>query len=117
MTLTLEPPADAVPMFHEVRVEDLAGESPAIDWLLEGYVAPGAVTLLTGGWKAAGKTTLVASLIKRLQAGGQLAGLQVRPGKVLVVSEEEKLHWRLRLAKHQFGGNVRWIFRPFRGRK
>jgi RecA-family ATPase len=95
MTLTLEAPSDAVPMFHELGVEDLAGESPAIDWLLEGYVAPGAVTLLTGGWKAAGKTTLVAALIKRLQTGGQLAGLTVRPGKVLVVSEEEKLHWRL----------------------
>jgi hypothetical protein len=117
MTVTLEAPADAVPLFHEFGVDDLAGESPVIDWLLEGYVAPGAVTLLTGGWKAAGKTTLVAALIKRLQAGGQLAGLQVRTGKVLVVSEEEKRHWRLRLAKHQFGDNVRWICRPFRGRK
>jgi hypothetical protein len=60
MTLCLEPQSDA-PLFHELGVADLAGESPAIDWLLEGYVAPGAVTLLTGGWKAAGKTTLVAA--------------------------------------------------------
>jgi len=50
-----------------------------VNWLWGGYLAPGNVTLLTGLWRA-GKTTLIAALLARMQAGGSLAGLAVRPG-------------------------------------
>ena len=58
-----------------------------VDWLWRGYLAAGNVTLLTSQWKA-GKTTLLALLLDRLRVGGLMAGLPVRAGKAVVVSEE-----------------------------
>ena len=56
-------------------------------WLWHGYLAPGAVTLLTSQWKT-GKTTLAAVLVARLKTGGMLAGLPLAAGRAVVVSEE-----------------------------
>jgi hypothetical protein len=81
-------------------------------WLWHGYLAPGNVTLLTSQWKS-GKTTLVAVLLARLKAGGQLAGLPVWPGKAVVISEESPLHWYRRDQKLHFGDHVCWLCRPF----
>src|SRR5438067_2210940 len=47
-----------------------------LDWLWQGYLAPGNVTLLTSQWKT-GKTTLLALLLDRMKSGGVLAGLPV----------------------------------------
>jgi hypothetical protein len=81
-------------------------------WLWYGYLAPGNVTLLTSQWKS-GKTTLVAVLLARLKAGGQLAGLAVTPGKAVVISEESPALWHQRNQKLHFGDQVRWYCRPF----
>jgi hypothetical protein len=56
-------------------------------WLWHGYLAAGAVTLLTSQWKA-GKTTLASILLSRMKNGGELAGLPVAPGRAMVLSEE-----------------------------
>ncbi len=56
-------------------------------WLWHGYLAPGAITLLTSQWKA-GKTTMASVLLSRLKTGGQLAGLSLAAGKAIVVTEE-----------------------------
>jgi hypothetical protein len=82
------------------------------EWLWHGYVAPGAMTLLAGQWKA-GKTTLLSALLSRLKAGGELAGQSVRPGRVLVITEEGPTYWRERGPANDFDGHVQWIFRPF----
>jgi hypothetical protein len=74
-------------------------------WLWEGYLAPGNVTLVTGQWKS-GKTTLVAVVLSRLGTGGVLGGLPVRPGKVVVISEESPAHWYYRSRKLPFGDHV-----------
>lgn len=58
-----------------------------IDWVWPGYLAHGAVTLLTSQAKT-GKTTLISALIAKMARGGELAGLTVRPARVAVVSEE-----------------------------
>ena len=79
-----------------------------------GYLAPGNLTLLTSQWKT-GKTTLVATLLARLATGGTLAGLPVRPGRAVVVSEESAEHWERRDARLRFGSAVGFICRPFRG--
>jgi hypothetical protein len=84
-------------------------------WLWQGYLAPGAVTLLTAPWKA-GKTTLAAILLARLRTGGQLAGLPLAAGKALVVSEEGPEHWQRRHRQLDLGDHVGWFCRPFRGR-
>ena len=84
-------------------------------WLWQGFVAAGNVTLLTSQWKS-GKTTLASLLLARLKAGGLLAGLDVRPAKAVVVSEEGPLHWARRGERLDLAGHVCWYCRPFRSK-
>lgn len=86
-----------------------------VNWLWQGYLAAGSVTLLTSQWKA-GKTTLLAALLDRMSAGGELAGLTVRPGRAAVVSEESPAHWSLRSQRFQFTDQVCFLCRPFTGK-
>jgi hypothetical protein len=86
-----------------------------IDWLWDGYLARRNVTLLTSQWKA-GKTTLVSVLLSRLASGLELAGRAVRPGRSVVVSEEDEALWVARDAELGFGGRASFICRPFDGR-
>src|SRR5207245_3028695 len=86
-----------------------------VPWLWYGYVAGSNVTLLTSQWKS-GKTTLLSVLLSKMREGGSLAGLNVRPGKAVVVSEESAMHWYRRSLKAPFGPHVRWLCRPFRGK-
>ncbi len=86
-----------------------------MDWLWQGYLAPGNVTLLTSQWKS-GKTTLLSLLLTRLGGGGQLAGLPVRAAKAAVVSEEAPSRWLRRAEKLGIGNHVCWFCRPFRGK-
>jgi hypothetical protein len=80
--------------------------------LWHGFVAPGNLTLLTSQWKA-GKTTLLSLLLSRRKEGGTLAGLAVKPGKSVVVSEESMSLWADRARLYNFGGKVCFIPQPF----
>jgi hypothetical protein len=84
-------------------------------WLWHGYLAPGEVTLLTSQWKS-GKSTLLAVLLAHLRAGGELAGLSLRAGKAIVVSEESPAMWYERSQSLSFGDHVCWFCRPFLGK-
>src|SRR5262249_11081689 len=116
---TDSPPAAAglsVPSFCAVSLPELQAASQArAGWLWQGYLAHGNVTLLTSQWKA-GKTTLLSVLLACLNTGGLVAGLPVRPGKAVVVSEESPAHWAGRSQKLDFGDHVLWLCRPFRGK-
>jgi hypothetical protein len=81
-----------------------------------GYLAAGDVTLLTGPWKG-GKTTLVSVLLARMGAGGSVAGRPVRPGRAVVVSEEDLKLWAMRCRRLGIGPHARFMCRPFRGRR
>jgi hypothetical protein len=108
---TASPPDPYVPLsYAELRSE----EAPR-DWLWRGYLLPGAVTLLTSLWKS-GKTTLLSVLLSRLKAGGELAGLPVRAGRAVVVSEESPELWWQRGRNLTLDGHVQWLCRPFRGK-
>jgi hypothetical protein len=85
------------------------------DWLWHGYLAPGNVTLLTSLWKS-GKSTLIAVLLARMKNGGMLAGLPVRPGRAVVISEEDPALWVERSRLVDLDGHVRWFCQPFRGK-
>jgi RecA-family ATPase len=58
-----------------------------LPWLCDGYLCRHALTLLTGQPKI-GKTSLLAALLARMGAGGELAGRRVEPGRAAVISEE-----------------------------
>ena len=90
-------------------------EHSTADWLWHGYLAAGNITVLASQWKA-GKTTLLATLLARMQSGGELAGLVVRPGKAVVLSEEGPAMWQMRNEQYHFGDNVGLVCRPFQGK-
>jgi hypothetical protein len=85
------------------------------DWLWQGYLAPGQLTLLTSLWKS-GKTTLLSVLMSRMKAGGVLLGQPVRPARALVISEENVDLWRMRHARLSLGEHVQVICQPFLGK-
>jgi hypothetical protein len=90
---------------------DLAAEASTTDWLWQGYLARENITLLTSQWKT-GKTTLLTALLAQLNTGGDLGGLQVMPGRAVVVSEEAPDLWAQRNLKLNLG-NHSWLCRPF----
>src|SRR5262245_65731214 len=111
-------PADSAPAtdssYQPLSPAELQAAVPiTVDWLWDGYLARGNVTLLTSPWKS-GKTTLLAALLAKLHSGGQLAGWTVRPGKAVVITEESKQQWAARCAKFAIGDEALCICRPFR---
>ena len=85
------------------------------DWLWQGYLLPGAVTLLTSLWKS-GKSTLLSVLLSRMKNGGTLGGLPVRAGRAVVLSEEPRAMWWERGLKLELDGHVQWFCQPFQGK-
>ena len=76
--------------FVLTSVDDMRAQvDPAADWLWDGYLRRGCVTLLVSQWKS-GKTTLVAALLSRLRAGGLFLGQTLQRGKAAVISEESR---------------------------
>jgi hypothetical protein len=85
------------------------------DWLWQGYLLPGSVTLLTSLWKSS-KSTLLTILLGRLKTGGVLAGLPLRAGRAVVVSEEPRELWWDRGRTVALDGHVHWFCQPFKGK-
>ena len=84
-----------------------------VPWLWHGYVALGFSTLLVGLYKA-GKSTLLAHLLKAMGHGGDLAE-PVAAGRALVISEEGGALWARRRDDLAIGGDhVDIICRPFK---
>jgi AAA domain len=92
-----------------------AASHHSVSWLWQGYLATGAITLLTSQWKS-GKTTLVSVLLSRLKAKGEFIGLPNAPARALVLSEEPPEHWLRRAKKLDLASHVGWICRPFLAR-
>ena len=84
------------------------------EWLWGGYLAPGSVTLLTSLWKS-GKSTLIAVLLEQMKEGGKLAGLALRAGRAVVISEEPASLWARRNRLLGFGPHLSWYCQPFFG--
>lgn len=105
--------ASTAPSQHLIWGHHIASDPPPpTSWLWHGFLAGGSLTLLTGLWKA-GKTTLVSHLLARRKQGGTLAGLEVKPGKTLVVTEESIPAWADRIRKGDYGNQVCFLSRPF----
>ena len=85
------------------------------DWLWQGYLARGNITLLTSVWKS-GKTTLLAGLLRALGGGEPFLGRPCAAASALVVSEESAAHWAERTRAIPVGPRARLVSRPFVGR-
>jgi len=90
----------------------LAAPDAPPDWLWEGFLVRGQVTLLTSAWKC-GKSTLLAMLLRERQRSGALLGRAVEPGVTAVVSEEPADLWRRRARQLEFGRDLTLFCRPF----
>jgi hypothetical protein len=85
------------------------------DWVWQGYLASGSTTLLTSLWKS-GKSTLISVLLARMKTGGTVAGLSVRQGRAVVISEEPPFLWLDRGLAADRDDHIQWFCQPFLGR-
>lgn len=81
--------------FNPLPLSALSSEKAQVTWIWEGYIAKGHLTLFSALWKA-GKSTLIAQLLKSIQSVKKLAGQEVTSCKVLVISEESESIWARR---------------------
>jgi RecA-family ATPase len=82
------------------------------DWLWEGFLVRGQVTLLTSAWKC-GKSTLLALLLAERPHQGVLLGRVVTRGGSAVVTEEPASLWMRRARELGFGPDLSLFCRPF----
>ncbi len=118
VTVELAPPernghAGAQPAAFPVPIlaSCLRPAEPA-SWLWQGYLARGTVTLFSALWKA-GKTTVLAHLLRSMERGGPFCGLEVLPSRVLYVTEESEGKWAERRDCLQLQDHIRFLVRPF----
>lgn len=99
--------------FNPLPLSQLSQEESPVEWVWEGFIAKKHITLFSALWKA-GKTTLIANLLKAIQEERALAGKDTYSAKVLVLSEESNAMWARRRAEHSITLPV-WISsRPIR---
>jgi hypothetical protein len=89
--------------------------SDSSEWIWNGFLKPGDITLLTSRWKT-GKTTLLAGLLGNLGTGAPFLDRAVRPARAWIVSEESRSQWAERIRLMPLGPNVCLLPRPFLGR-
>jgi hypothetical protein len=71
-----------------------------LEWFWHGYIPERSVVLLTALWKS-GKTTLLTHLLKAVSQGQtSFLGHLLRPGKVLIITQESDAIWAERLREH-----------------
>jgi len=90
-------------------------QSATADWVWDGYLARGNITLLTSQWKS-GKTTLLAGLLRAFEHGGTFLGRDCATASAVVASEESAAHWAERTRAIPIGSKSRLLSRPFIGR-
>ena len=76
-------------------IKDLTLENAKVEWIWQGFLAKGHLTLLSAFWKA-GKSTLVSQLLKAIQNGKSFAGQTTNLSKALILSEESETMWARR---------------------
>jgi hypothetical protein len=100
--------------FNPQKLEELSVEEFGVDYLWDGFIAKGRISILAAFAKT-GKTTLLSHLIKQMGMGGELANRFVVPTKVLILSEENPSDWVERKKELGLGDNVRMQCYPVLG--
>lgn len=81
-------------------------------WILDGYLSQGSISLLSALWKS-GKTTLIACLLRSMEAGGIFCGRELSPGRVLMVTEESEGRWARRRDALGLKDHIEFMVCPF----
>jgi hypothetical protein len=86
----------------------VSGPGADLKWVWNGFLAAGHITVLSALWKC-GKTTFLTYLLKAL-SGGEAAfcGLELCPGKVLVITQEAPATWKRRRDKYGLGKPIKF---------
>jgi AAA domain len=71
---------------------------PEPDWLWQGFLAPGSLTMLAGH-PFAGKSMLVSGLLKALEIGASFLGRKTKEASALLVTEEDQASLRERAGR------------------
>lgn len=103
-------PADTGRMF--LWASELTAPPKADEWLWEGYLPRGGVTLLSALWKV-GKTTLMAHVLRAFATTGEFLGRPIRASRVLYISEEGIQHWVRRRDAMGLGDHIGFSIQPF----
>jgi len=77
---------------------DLKALPPEPDWLWQGFLAPGSLTMLAGH-PFAGKSMLVSGLLRALETGEPFLGRKTRDASALLVTEEDQASLRDRAGR------------------
>ncbi|QJW98615.1 AAA family ATPase [Frigoriglobus tundricola] len=112
LTWGAPPPPDGATGRGFKWASELTAPDRADDWVWEGYLPRGAVTLLSALWKV-GKTTLLAHLLKACGQGGTFLGKPLKASKVLYISEEGERHWVRRRDALGLTNKVGFYVQPF----
>jgi hypothetical protein len=103
-----EKPAEPLPFsLLSTALENVPSEP---DWTWQGYLAPGAITLLAGRPKV-GKSTLLFALVAALEAGKPLVELDTRPVGALILSEERGSTLAEKAQRWDLNGRVHLLMR------
>jgi hypothetical protein len=95
-------------------ISAMKGTAPG-DYVMEGVTAPGKITLLSAEAKG-GKTTFMCLLFKMREKGGVYCGAKVKPGPVVVISEEPEANWEFYRDLYGLKDHVQVIPLPFLGK-
>ncbi|MBA4189104.1 MAG: hypothetical protein C0467_13990 [Planctomycetaceae bacterium] len=82
------------------------------EWLWDGYLARGNITLLTSEWKS-GKSTLLTGIVRAFEDGSAFLGRPCVASSSLIVSEESAALWAERTRLIPTGGRASLVSRPF----
>jgi hypothetical protein len=104
----------AEPLFPAPVVASALKVRAAAEPIWDGHLFTSAITLLVALWKV-GKTTLLSLLLQRLMPDSSFCGRALRPGKVLVVTEESEELWIERRDRLGIGDHVSFLCRPLFG--
>jgi hypothetical protein len=88
----------AKPLPFRSANEAIEGTGDTVQWLVKGYVAAGAITLLSAKVKM-GKTTLVARLIESILTGREFINAQTRRTPVVYLTEQPPASFRVALER------------------
>lgn len=94
-----------------ILLSELSEEYENINWVWEGFLATGHITLISALWKS-GKTTLLTALFRAIEKQQLLASQQTHTSKILIVSEESKAMWYRRREDNELKLPIWLISRP-----